>query len=1073
MASRSCISVAFAVAVVYPAWCAAQATGSITGVITDASGGVVPGVTIEATSRSTAQVRSTTSTTDGFYTLPLLNPGLYRISASLSGFRTSIRDDIEVLVNETARVDLTLQIGEIAEHVTVSTAVAAVETKKATLGIVVDHRKILDLPLNGRNFTQLGTLIPGVVAPPGALGGQNGNATLGGGIGNATGGFNVNGMRNQSNNYLLDGASNNDTFNTGFVLRPPPDAIHEFTILTHSYGAEYGRNAGSVVNVVTRSGTNDWQGALWEFNRSDRLQAKNFFAASKPTLKQNQFGGAVGGPLQRNRLFAFGYFEGFRNAEGQTDTRTVLSASQRAGDFSTAGIIRDPLSGLPFPGNLIPPDRIDPIASRILDDYVPLPNSPANRVVRSPNVEDRREQWGLRFDYKVTNDHSLLGRYMIGRTRGIAPLGSSNFAPSENEATATLQDLTASDTWIVRPDLISVTRISLNRVDAEPTLSSGLDPRDVGFAYSASYAPSAGLPFINIPGFFTAGDSQQQFAARTNSVLTIADDLAWVTGSHGFKFGGELRRDRITASYIFDPNGDYTFSGQYSGSAAADFLLGFPVLFRKASGDPNLDGASWAYAAYIQDEFRLGSRFTLNYGLRYEVNRSFAESRNRLNAFHPGQQSTVFPAAPVGLVYPGDAGVPRGTHAVDANNLAPRVAAIWDPRGDGRTSVRAAWGLFHDTLPGQGDFFQNGVIAPPFQSLTEVNFPLQMAASPFANPLKGVAGAADFPPGLIFIGWGPEFATPVVRHFNASVQRQVGAWGVEIGYVGSRGRYLPIFMEINPTIAILNPAPAIGPRHYPAFSLLRPTFSVARSWYDSVQASARMRPWHGLNALASYTLGHTVDHISGLNVGSEPRPMLPVVIGNDSSIEAALARERGDALFDARQRVVVSFSYELPQLEASSSLMRFLARGWQLNGIVQGQTGFPLTVVEPNNVSLTSLTNRPNMICDPNSGGARTTAQWFKTSCFQRLTVAANAGQIGDEPRDAVRGPGFKRVDLSLLKNVVLTRGGRIQLRLEAFNAFNWVRFNQPGNQIGTPTFGQITGAEDGRVIQLGIKYMF
>lgn len=1057
----------------FPSVAAAQATGAITGVATDASGAVLPGVTVDVASRDTGQVRTATTGADGFFTIPLVNPGVYQVKATLSGFRTTIRDGIIVVVNETVRADVTLQVGQIAEQVTVLGQSPLVETTNATLGVVIDRQKVVDLPLNGRNFTQLGTLIPGVVAPPAGLGGQDGNATPGG-FGNVTGGFNVNGQRNQSNNFLLDGASNNDSFNTGFVLRPPPDAIQEFKILTHSYDAEYGRNAGSVVNVVTKAGTNTWHGGAWEFNRDDRLQAQNFFATTKPTLKQNQFGAALGGPLVTNRLFMFSYFEGFKNKQGTTDTRTVLSAAQRNGDFSGGAAIRDPLTGLPFQGNVIPADRISPISRKILEQYIPLPNSAANRVVRSPNLEDTREQVGARLDYQVNEKHTLLGRYMFGHTRNVNPLGGSNFSPAGNTSIATLQDVMGSDTWMLKPTMINVARASMNRISAKPTVTSGLNLKDLGFNITPSNAVAAGLPFITVTGFFTTGDAQQPFATRVNNVFGFTDDLTWVSGAHSMKFGGELRRDQIKVSFINRPNGDYTFSGtQYSGNAAADFLLGFPIQYRQATGDPNLDGSSWVWALYAQDEFRI-SRLTLNYGVRYEVNQPFAESQDHLNAFHPGQQSTVFPNAPRGLVYPGDAGVPRGTYLTDKNNVAPRLAAVWDARGDGRTAVRGAWGVFYDTLPGQGDFFQNGTLAPPFQPLTEVNFPLQVSAPPFANPLLGVTGTPGFPAGLIFIGWGSDFATPMVQQYNLTLQQQVGSsWGLEIGYVGSRGKHLPIFMEVNPTTPILTPAPAIGPRLFPAFSLVRPTFSVAESWYDSLQASARMRPWHGLNMLASYTLGHAVDHVSGLNIGGESRPMLPVTIGDQASIDAALAREKGDALFDVRHRFVLSFGYELPRLSDRNTATRLALGGWQMNGIIQGQTGFPLTVIEPTNVSLTSLTNRPNMTCDPDAGGARTTAQWFNTACFQRLTLAANAGQVGNEPRNAVRGPGFNRTDLSLFKSFAVAGSQQVQLRLEAFNVFNQERFGQPGGTLGSATFGAITSADDGRIVQIGLKYTF
>jgi len=1050
-----------------------QATGQITGLITDSSGSAVVNATVTVMNQATRQTRTVASGSDGFFIVPIVNPGMYQVTASMAGFSTQVRDNIEVVVSGTSRTDFTLQVGQISEQVTVQGAAPLVETRNATMGVVVDNQKVVELPLNGRNFAQLGTLLPGVVAPPGGLGGLNGNATPGG-FGDVTGSYNVNGMRNQSNNFQLDGASNNDSFNSGFVLRPPPDAIQEFKILTHSYGAEYGRNAGSVVNVVTKSGTNKLHGGAWEFNRDDSLQARNFFAAASPTLKQNQYGGDLGGPIRKNRLFLFGYYEGFNNRQGETSTLPVLSAAQRNGDFSGGATIRDPLTGTPFPGNLIPSARISPISAKILSDYVPLPNQPANRLVRSPDLTDTREQFGTRGDYQLNPKHVVFGRYMYAHTNSFDPLGGSNFSPAGNKAIATLQDVMGSDTWLISPNMINVVRLGNNRIGATPNVTSGLNLQTLGFQYAGTNATAAGLPSITISGFFTAGDAQQPFANRVNDVFSISDDFTWVKGRHSLKFGGELRHDRIDLSYINRPNGDFTFSGQYTGNAAADFLLGFPIQFRQGSGDPTMLGSSWTHGIYGQDEFRIVPRLTVTFGLRWEVNNPFAEKRDHLAAFHPGQQSTRFPQAPTGLVYPGDTGVPRGTYHTDMDNVAPRLSAVWDPRGNGHTSIRAAWGMFYDTIPGQGDFFQNGTLAPPFQPLTQVDFPLQVSGPAFANPLAGVGGAPGFPAGLIFIGWGPDFSTPVVIHYNVTVQQQLSEhFGLEAGYVGSRGDRLPIFMEVNPTIPILTPAPAIGPRIFPAYSLLRPTFSVAESWYDSLQTSLRMRPWHGVNLLASYTWSHAIDHVSGLNIGGESRPMLPVTIGDSASILQALTREKGSALFDARHRFVLSFGYALPRLGNASRAMRLVLGGWELNGIVQAQTGFPLTVIEPNNVSLTSLTNRPNLICDPNQDAQHTPTQWFVPSCFQRLTLPANAGQIGNEGRNVVWGPGFSQTDLSLFKNFAITESHQVQLRFEAFNTLNQPRFNQPGSTLGSPTFAAITGAADGRILQLAAKYTF
>src|SRR3954454_19820692 len=473
--------------ILLPADAQAQATGQIAGVITDTSGSVVPGATVEVTNQATGFTRSVVTEVDGAYTIPLLNPGVYEAKATLSGFRTTVRGGIEVVVTGTARVAPQVSVRAITEQVTVAASAPLVETRNATLGVVIDQQKVVDLPLNGRNFTQLGTLIPGVVAPPTGLGGADGNATPGG-FGNVTGGFNVNGMRNQSNNFLLDGSPNNDTFNTGFVLRPPPDAIEEFKILTHSYDAEYGRNAGSVVNVVTKSGANSFRGGLWEFNRDDSRQAQNFFATTKPALKQNQYGGVVGGPIQRNRAFFFGYYEGFNNRQGTTDNRVVLSAAQRAGDFSGGAAIRDPLTGQPFPGNVIPANRISPISSTILTQYIPLPNTAGNRSVRSPDVLDTREQFGLRTDYKLNAAHTRLARYMYAHTNNVNPLGGSNFSPAGNTADATLQDIMGSDTWIVKSSMINVLRANLNRISAKPNVTSGLDLKSLGFQYSGTNA---------------------------------------------------------------------------------------------------------------------------------------------------------------------------------------------------------------------------------------------------------------------------------------------------------------------------------------------------------------------------------------------------------------------------------------------------------------------------------------------------------------------------------------------------------------------------------------------------------
>ena len=1062
------VTILHAVLAFIPALASAQAVGAITGIVSDSSGAVIPGVTIEVTNTATAQTRVAVTGTDGFFTVPQLPPGPYQVKATLQGFKAVVREGITVAVETTSRVDLELNVGAVEETVTVIADSPLVETRTAALGTVIEEKKIVELPLNGRNFTQLGTLMPGVVAPPSALGGASGDATPGG-FGAVTSGFSVNGLRNQSNNFLLDGASNNDTFNTGFVLRPPPDAIQEFKILTHSYAAEYGRSAGSVINVVTKSGTNELHGAAWEFNRDDRFQARNYFAPQtqeKPKLKQNQFGGTVGGAVVKNRVFGFGFYEGHRNTSGVTQNFVVLSDAQRQGDFGSTAI-RDPLTGQPFPGNQIPAARLDPAAVQLLNDFVPRANSGVNRYIVSPDVTDNRDQFGVRLDYHPTRNNTFLGRYIRSTTERIEP---PTTRPIGTTSLATLQDVMVANTHIFSNAAINVARVSYNRIGANPAVTSGLQNSAYGINLPHNVPSATGLVNLEINGFFSLGDVNQPFVERLNEVAQISDDFLWVTHGHQLKFGVDVRREHMFIAFVNRPNGDLFFNGVHTGNAAADFLIGLPQRLRRTTANSPQDGTGWTYAGYVQDEFRPRSNLTINAGVRYEVAVPFMDKNDALNAFRPGQRSQRFPQAPVGLVYPGDPGVPRGTYATDKNNVAPRLGLAWDLGGDGRSSIRAAWGIFYDALAGQGDFFQNGVLAPPFTPLVEVN--TNTPTLSLRNPLAGITGGAtDFPPNLTFIGWGEDFQQPSAHHFNVNWQRELtSVTGVEIGYVGSRGRNLPIFMEVNP--GLYTPGQTTtSTRLFPAFALVRPTFSVAQSWYDSLQTSLRMRPTNGMSFLASYTLGHAVDHVSGLNIGGESRPVAPVTIGDDASIERALSFEKGDALFDVRHRFVVSFTAEIPVSDNLNSVVRHLIDNWQVNGIVQAQTGFPLTVTDPN-LSIRFLTNRPNQTCDPNADAPHTVDQWFNTACFQRRALA-DTGEPGSTPRNSVRGPGFARTDVSLFRTIDLNNRHRLQVRVEAFNLLNQPRFGQPGSQIATPNFGRITSSEDGRIVQFALKYSF
>ncbi len=703
---------------------------------------------------------------------------------------------------------------------------------------------------------------------------------------------------------------------------------------------------------------------------------------------------------------------------------------------------------------------------------MPLPNSPGNRYIISPTVNDVRDQYGARFDFQVSERQSVLLRYMRSDTDRTTP---RVIAAVDQKSLATLQDALVSHSYVFRSNLINQARFSINRISANPAVTSGLNPRDFGINFANTNPLAAGLPSFNVAGFFgggtsALGDPQQPFVNRVNHVWQAANDVTWIAGRHSLKFGVDVRREAMNIAFINRPNGDLTFNGGFTGNGAADFLLGLPSQARATTTQAVQDGYGWLFAGYIQDDFRVTPQLTVNLGLRYELPTPFIDKNDAITGFHTGQQSTVYPNAPAGLVYAGDTGVPRGIVPTDKNNLAPRVSVAWDPFGDGTTSVRGAFGVFYDALAGQGDFFQSGVLSPPFTPLVELNTPTPIT---LADPLAAVAGPPNpFPPNLTIIGWGDQFKSPYAYHFNLGVQRQLaGRIGAEVAYVGSRGHNLPMFLEVNPGVYAPGQTTR-GARLMPAFSLVRPTFSVAQSWFDSLQTSVRLLPTGGFNMLASYTLGKATDHVSGLNIGGESRPVLPVAQGDEASIDAALAAEKGPALFDARHRFVLSFGYELPRFEDKPVALRAIAGGWQLNGIYQAQTGFPFSVNQGGVLDIRYQTQRPDVTCDPNNG-PRTTAQWFDTSCFVARSLAASGERPGNAGRNSVRGPGFQRTDLSIFKNFDFAGRHRVQARVEAFNLWNQARFSNPSGTFGTTPFGQITTAEDGRIIQLALKYSF
>lgn len=1048
---------------------AVDTTGTILGTVHDSAGASVPNAKVTVVEQDTGVTRSVMSDEEGNYVFKLLPVGTYTVRVERDGFQTSIQKDIVLNLNQNARVDVTLKPGSIREQIVVEGDVLQAETTVATVGKVVTQQSIVTLPLNSRNFLQLGILQPGVSPITTNLAKSGSGAAV-------DQGFTVNGLRTQANVFMIDGALNTDLFFTSSVLRPPPDAIQEFKILTNSYPPEYW-GGGSVVNLISKTGTNALHGAVWEFLRNNVLDARNFFSKTAPVLKQNQFGFGVGGPVfipkvydGRNQTFFYVYYEGFRNRNGITSNTGVPSLLERKGDFSQSSVKPiDPSTGQPFPGNILP---INPISAKLLDLY-PEPNSGVNTFSSSPSLSDDRNGFGIRIDHHFNHDNDALwGRYLrnkLDQIQPFVPFGA--LVPGfPGVATQFPQTVVLGETHVFTSALLNDLRVSYVRLNFGSPLFSRRDKlSDFGFLYPTTAPDFETVPFVSIPGLSSLGNPQGP-GARVTNTYEIRDAVSYARGRHDVKFGIDLRRTEYGIFFGSSVSGSFAFTGQFTRNALADFLLGRASTFTQSTiGIGHLRG--YTYEWFAQDNFRILPRLTLNFGGRYTAATSSGAASNELfAAFRPGQQSQIRTDAPPGLVFAGDSGIPNGTADADKKNFAPRVGFAWDVLGSGKLTLRGGYGIFFEYVPGIAQF--NAEFSSP-PGRASVSIP---APSNFANPLQGVpnpfTGRKIVTP-VGFTALAPDLRLPYDQQWNLSVQRELrGGVLVEANYIGTRGTKLLRSREINP--AIFGPGATLANTN--ARRMFAPNFrgisqieNSANSSYHALQLSANKRFSHGLTFLASYVWSKAIDDASffnisqGTNAGNVNNPQVP----------SDLSRERGLSLFDVRNRFVLSGVYELPFGKNMSGIGSVLIRGWQTSWIVTLQSGTPFTVLEPRDVSLTGVgADRPNRIGDPNSG-PRTVSQAFNTAAFQRLDPVANAGQHGNEGRDVVIGPTLKNFDFSLLKNFHFTERTQFQFRSEFFNIFNHPNFNIPDGNIGSATFGRILDARDPRIIQFGLKVLF
>ena len=1095
---------------------AQQITASFRGTILDPSGRTVANARVTATQSETGFSRTVASDAAGAFLLVELPVGHYRISAEANGFQRFVAEDLTLDVNDVRTLSVRLAVGATTTEVKVRADAPLVETTSSHLGKTVGEREILDLPLDGRDFFQLGLLQPGVV--PLTPGLEKAGGSLRSGQAYA-----VNGQRPESNNFLIDGANNFNGVDGGFVMNPPVDAIAEFRILTHTADAEFGHSSGSTTNVITRSGTNEYHGAFWEFLRNDAMDAKNYFAPEP--LKRNQFGGTFGGPIRREKTFFFGYYEGLRNRQGETTRAPVPSTAERQGNFGELCTSRTDVSGQPdhfdgagncvtaggapdgqgqlglftappptppqsVPFNTVP--GVNPLSATLLQFYPAANDGPFFTTTQT--VRENNDQFGIRLDHYLSAKDALNFRYVFSQGNQFDPISLSGadvpgFPVGEDHRA---QNFVAQETHTFSSSVTAQARFSfLRNKFLFGERENHTTPASLGFQYTPSLDLAAGPPFIQVAGFASIGDPITGPRNTYESTLDVSGSVTWVRGAHAIKFGGGFEHDHINVLQGIATNGFFVFAPAPFTNAMANFIIGQPVVFLQGGGDlpRGLNGKSLNF--YAQDSWKATRRLTLNAGVRYDLPFPYTEIHNRQNLWEPGVQSRVFPSAPAGLLYPGDPGVPAGLIPAEKRAFAPRLGFAWDPTGKAEWVVSGAYGIFYEPYyTGQGGPLQTPISAPPFLQTPQVSFP--NFADPFngANPFN-----LSFAQPMTLLTLSPNLRLPYAQDWNLGVQKSFGAdWLAQATYVGTKGTKLPRFIEGNPAAFVPGQStednvnqrrlfsgctldPASPPCNYASVGEIA---GISNSIYHALELSLKKQARNGMTFLGSYTLSKTIDDVSSFNItGSAAQSFAGE---NDLAQNPFdLSAERGRSMFDARHRFVLSYEWNLPFWRSGGTWYRNALGNWQVNGIVTYMTGTPFTVYDSTDVSLQGQapeisgfsSNRPNLIGNPNNG-PHSVNEWFNVAAFQQLDPGANAGQFGTEGRNVVEGPGFSNWDFSALKNFRVTEGKNLQFRAEFFNLFNHPNFLLPNNDISnTGTFGKITGARDGRLVQLAPKFSY
>jgi hypothetical protein len=1060
----------------------AVAVAEVDGHVTDPSGEAVSGAQVKMTETAKQQVHMTRTDSEGRYQLPNLPVGSYLLEVTATGFKSYVQRGITLQVANNVEANVKMQIGAVTESIQVEADAAMVETKENSISQVIDQKKIVDLPLNGRNATQLITLTGAATTTPG--GDLTGSKNIQGSAGSGT--FSVAGGQPNGLSYLLDGGDNNDAFSNVNLPLPFPDALQEFNVITSALPAQYGLHPGGVINAVTRSGSNAFHGDLFEFLRNGDFNARQKATPTRDTLRRSQFGGVAGGKIIRDKLFYFGGYQGTRQRSNPPSTISYTeTAAALNGDFSAlegagclAGKPRQLINpfpgGAPFTNNQIPTSLFDPAAIKLIKSYIPVSSDPCGKTQYGIPANNPDDQYIGRVDYVQSAKHTMYGRYFLYDFTAQTTFNGTNALTTTAAGNSDRsQTMTFGDTYTFTPTLLNSFHATFDRRrdnrGAAPNLFSpvslgvnmfNLLPNFINLTISNYFSVGCGTC---APGFFNVNNYQ------------LSDDVTWIHGRHQMAFGVDARKVQLNIANNQQVNGQFTFNGTSTGDALADFMLGKMSQF--VAGNPNPNALrETVFAAYAQDTFRWRNGLTLNFGLRWEPSIPPYDKYERgdqfnLAAFNAGTHSTVYPNAPAGLLFAGDALNKNGKYFNDKHYLtmSPRIGLVWDVKGDGKQTVRAAYSLSHDVT--ELFFPERLTTNPPYASSVTINNPVGL----FSNPWQGYPGGNPFPGAAIFptagtyVSMPPTMKPTYMMQWNISYQRQLGKdWLASVNYLGNKTVHIWGAYDINPSIPIVGstastnqrrPLYLQNPTQGALYSSIVQADDGGNSKYNGLLLSLQHRFSGHFTLLTNYTWSHCISDIDFQGELAGDLYQNP----NDRSAE------KGSCIYDHRH--IFNTSGVVSSGGFGNSLAKMITSGWQLAPIISLSSGAPLTLTDGGkDISLSGqLQDRPNVISINVYAGAHTTSAWFNTAAF----AVQPGGTFGNLGRDSLNSPGTIQFDLSASRTFRMRERFGLEVRGEAFNVLNHANWNAPVNSITSGTFGQITGFSSPRIIQFAMKFIY